>query len=101
MTKPFTLECDIHFLRRGRGNRKVLSQGDSLSIPRRFPGRIPRIAKFMALAIRFEQLIRAGEVTDYAELARLGQVTRKGHSDYEFTASVARNSGGIAVPSQN
>ena len=30
----------------------------------------------MALAIRFDQLIRAGEVGDYAELARLAHVTR-------------------------
>jgi hypothetical protein len=30
----------------------------------------------MALAIRFDRLIRAGEVADYAELARLGHVTR-------------------------
>jgi hypothetical protein len=30
----------------------------------------------MALAIRFEQLIRAGEIADYAELAHLGHVTR-------------------------
>jgi hypothetical protein len=30
----------------------------------------------MALAIRFDQLIRAGEVTDCAELATLGHVTR-------------------------
>jgi hypothetical protein len=30
----------------------------------------------MALAIRFEQLIRAGAVADYAELAHLGHVTR-------------------------
>jgi hypothetical protein len=30
----------------------------------------------MALAIRFEQLIRTGSVTDYAELARLGHVSR-------------------------
>jgi hypothetical protein len=30
----------------------------------------------MALAIRFEQLIRAGEVTGCAELAKLGHVTR-------------------------
>jgi hypothetical protein len=30
----------------------------------------------MALAIRFEGLIRAGLVSDYAELARLGHVTR-------------------------
>jgi len=30
----------------------------------------------MALAIRFDQLIRDGVVADYAELARLGHVTR-------------------------
>jgi len=30
----------------------------------------------MALAIRFEQLISEGKVTDYAELARLGHVSR-------------------------
>jgi hypothetical protein len=29
----------------------------------------------MALALRFEQLLRAGPITSYAELARLGQVT--------------------------
>jgi hypothetical protein len=30
----------------------------------------------MALALRFEQLVRTGAVRDYAELARLGQVSR-------------------------
>ena len=30
----------------------------------------------MALAIRFDRLLRAGEFKDYAELARLGRVTR-------------------------
>jgi alkylated DNA nucleotide flippase Atl1 len=30
----------------------------------------------MALAIHFEDLIRQGVVTDYADLARLGHVTR-------------------------
>lgn len=30
----------------------------------------------MALAIRFEGLIRTGSIRDYAELARLGHVTR-------------------------
>ncbi len=39
-------------------------------------GRVPRISRFMALAIHFEQLIQAGEVADYAELARLGHVSR-------------------------
>ena len=37
---------------------------------------IPRIARLMALAIRFEGLLRDGTIRDYAELARLGRVTR-------------------------
>src|SRR4051812_32493038 len=39
-------------------------------------GRVPRISRLMALAIRFEGLLAAGEVTDCAELARLGHVSR-------------------------
>ena len=38
--------------------------------------RIPRITRLMALAIKFDEMIRRGEVRDYAELARLGHVTR-------------------------
>ena len=37
---------------------------------------VPRIARLMALAIRFDRLLRAEEFRDYAELARLGHVTR-------------------------
>jgi hypothetical protein len=36
----------------------------------------PRIARLMALAIRFEGLIRAGTMPDYAALARVGRVSR-------------------------
>lgn len=39
-------------------------------------GRLPRVTRLMALALRFEQLIREGVVRDYADLARLGHVTR-------------------------
>ena len=39
-------------------------------------GCIPRIARLMALAIRFEGLLRDKTIRDYAELARLGRVTR-------------------------
>ena len=39
-------------------------------------GRVPRIARLMALALRFEELVRSGAIRDYAELARLGQVSR-------------------------
>ena len=40
------------------------------------PGNVPRLSKLMALAIRFDGLVRGGEVRDYADLARLGYVTR-------------------------
>src|ERR1035437_3503034 len=39
-------------------------------------GRVPRIARLMALAVRCEELLRNGTVKDYAELARLGIVSR-------------------------
>ena len=39
-------------------------------------GRVPRIAKLMALAIRFEHLLASGAVRDQTELAELGHVTR-------------------------
>ena len=37
---------------------------------------IPRIARLMALAIRLDGLVREGTMRDYAEIARLGRVTR-------------------------
>lgn len=75
MNKSLTIECQIHFERRGRGSRKELRVGEEVQRPYE-PGRIPRIARLMALAIRFDRLIRDGVVADYAELARLGHVTR-------------------------
>jgi hypothetical protein len=40
------------------------------------PRRVPRVAKLMALAVRFDGLVRSGQVKDFAEIARLGYVTR-------------------------
>ncbi len=40
------------------------------------PPRIARITRLMALAIKFQEMIDRGEVKDYADLARLGFVTR-------------------------
>lgn len=39
-------------------------------------GRLPRITRLMSLAIHFDGLIRSGVVTNYAELARFGNLTR-------------------------
>lgn len=68
-----TIERNVHF-GQGRRTRKELRQGDA---PSTAPvGRIPRVSRLMALAIRFDQLIRDGVVADQAELSRLGHVTR-------------------------
>src|SRR5579864_621420 len=40
------------------------------------PSRIPRIKRLMALAIKFQDMVDRGEVRDYADLARLGYVSR-------------------------
>src|SRR5687768_15458907 len=38
-------------------------------------GRVPRVSKLMALAIRFDGLVQDGQIESYAALARLGHVT--------------------------
>lgn len=75
MIKSLTVEADIHFERRGRGSRRVLESGTDPAADRPV-GRLARVTRLMALAIRFDKLIQAGEVTDFSELARLGHVTR-------------------------
>jgi len=74
MTTPVTVGGTIHFGREGRGARKVLRPGAPPPAPP--PGRVPRVARLMALAIKLDGLVRAGVVADYAALARLGHVTR-------------------------
>jgi tRNA nucleotidyltransferase/poly(A) polymerase len=74
--KPITIECQISFHRRGYGGRKEIQQGDQSPSPAPVPNRVPRIARFMALAIRFERLIQSGTVTNYADLAQLAHVSR-------------------------
>ena len=68
-----TITHQVHF-ERGRKSRKNLMEGPA---PEPIPvGRVPRIARLMALALRLERLIEAREVRDQAEIARLGHVTR-------------------------
>ena len=40
------------------------------------PPRIPRITRLMALAIKFQDMVDRGEIRDYADIARLGCVSR-------------------------
>ena len=68
-----TVEFKVHLGRGGKG-RVLLREGEAPPGPPR--GRVPRVARLMALAIRMEGLVREGKVRDYADLARLGHVTR-------------------------
>jgi hypothetical protein len=73
MNRPLTIECAVHFSAQAKG-RKELHTGYAAAAVA--PGRVPRVAKLLALAHRFEQLLHEGVVKDYADLARLGHVTR-------------------------
>jgi hypothetical protein len=74
MNKTTTIHRRIHFHTAGR--RKVLKEKPEATGRTRPTGRIPRITRLMALAIRLEQLVCSGQVEDYATLASLGHVTR-------------------------
>jgi hypothetical protein len=58
------------------GRRNTLREGQELAIEPQPSGRIPRIAKLMALAIRCDQLLRSGTVPDSSALARLAKVSQ-------------------------
>jgi hypothetical protein len=74
MNESLKVECQVHFRRRDRGRKELHAGAEP---PRSVPeaGRVPRVCRLLALAIRFEGLVRAGEVASYADLARLGHVT--------------------------
>src|SRR5262245_29990823 len=72
MMRALVLQRTFHVQRSRRG-RKGLRAGEAPSAPER---RTPRVARLMALAIRFEHLIASGQVVNQAELARLGGVSR-------------------------
>jgi hypothetical protein len=71
-----TVTTRVHF-RRGLKGRVELREGEvPLAQPSEPPGRVPKLSRLMALAIRFQRMLERGEVRDFAELARLGHVTR-------------------------
>ena len=72
---PQTLICEIPFRRRVQ-QRDQTSARPVESAPEVPAGRVPRIARLMALALRFEQLLRSGQIKNYTQLARLGHVSR-------------------------
>ena len=72
MMENVSIHCRVRFQSAGR--RKALRpEGVGQDAPR---GRIPRVARLLALALRLEELSASGHVPDYAALARLVGVTR-------------------------
>jgi hypothetical protein len=71
MNDSLIIKRKFHVKAKERG-KKSLVRGE----PTPTREQIPRIAKLMALAIHFDELIQTGAVKDQAELARLGRVSR-------------------------
>ncbi len=51
--------------------------GDTAEAPSSCRGRLPRVTQVLALTMHFQDMIRRGEARDYADLARLGCITRE------------------------
>ena len=64
----------LQFSRGNKGKRRIKKKPRKpVEVP---AGRIPRISKLMALAIRYDGLLREGVVADQTELPRLAMVTQ-------------------------
>ena len=71
---PVTIQSDLRIDRGGRGRKELCAnRQEPAPLP---PGRVPRVSRLMALALRFDGMVRAGEVQSYVELAELGHVSR-------------------------
>lgn len=71
MNSNLTITREFHITRRQNGQKRL----DAGTAPEQPCGKIPRIARLMALAIHCDELIQQGAITDQSELARFGQVT--------------------------
>jgi len=70
-----TINCKVH-LKKGRNGKKKLVEGIEPEPAPVKPGTIPRVSKLLALAFKLNKLVMNKGVRDYADLARLGHVSR-------------------------
>jgi hypothetical protein len=73
---PRTIECSLPGHRGGRGRPRPSDRPPAAPRPPLPAGRVPRVSRLMALALRFQGLLQQGLIADYATLARLGHVSR-------------------------
>jgi hypothetical protein len=70
-----TVEFRVQLKNGQRGRRRLREGGESVARPTE-AGNVPRISRLVALAIKINSLIESGAVTDLAQAARLGHVSR-------------------------
>ena len=75
MSSLTTITASVQFTRAARG-RRCLGASDQPQPPARPSGRVPRVARLMALALRLEGQVRTGVLASYSRLAALGHVSR-------------------------
>ena len=74
MSLTMTIEVPVTFTQQGRdSHQKSRLEAGSGSLP---AGRVPWVARLMALALRLDELVRTGQVPSCSALASLGHVTR-------------------------
>ena len=69
--KGFRIEVPLH-LKRDRRARKVLAQGDAPKVQ----DPVPRAARLLALAWKWEGMVRRGEARNHTEIARQHGLSR-------------------------
>ncbi|GAA4451662.1 hypothetical protein [Novipirellula rosea] len=69
-----TVKCKINVNPKKPVQKKTTEPGDEAPVKRR--GKVPRISRLMALAIRMDEMLRRGEAQDMLELAELGKVSQ-------------------------
>jgi hypothetical protein len=74
MPDDLTLTKKIHFSMANKGKRQI--KPGPAPVTDTPDGRVPRVSRLMALAIKFDRLIAEGAIRDQAQLADLGHVTR-------------------------
>ena len=70
--KGFRIEIPMH-IKRDRRARKIVRKGPALETA---PDPVPRIARLLALAHKWEGMVRRGEVKDHAEIAIRLRITK-------------------------
>jgi len=65
----------VHFRVAARGRRRIVTDEPSESTIAN-KGRIPRVSRLMALAIKLDGMLRSGEVSDATELAVLSHISQ-------------------------